>query len=377
MDLLSLLHLPVTAAVFYALPFLAALMVIVFIHEFGHFIVARWCGVTIEAFSIGFGREITGWYDRHGTRWKLSWIPLGGYVKFLGDANPASMPDANVAPDVMRDPGNFHTKPVWQRAAVVAAGPVANFILAIVIFTCGYAFVGLPYQPPLVAEVLQGSAAMKAGIVAGDMIVSIDGRKIKRFPDIQEAMLFSDGEVLAIVVERKGSELKFQITPQEMQETDAYGRVSKAALLGVKSPGPDAVLIERLPLPEAGAKAFERTGHMIFTTLEYIGRIFTGKENGSQIGSVIKIASITHDAASAGPFEFVLIIGFISVSIGLINLFPIPMLDGGHLVFYAIEAVLGRPLGANAQEWGFRIGFSLVIMLMAVGLLNDIGWITK
>ncbi|MBC8038084.1 MAG: RIP metalloprotease RseP [Rhizobiales bacterium] len=371
MDFLSLLNLPV----FYVLPFLAALTVIIFIHELGHFLVARWFGVAIETFSIGFGREIAGWYDRHGTRWKLCWVLLGGYVKFKGDANAASQPERDSA--ATREPGNFHGKPVWQRALIVVAGPVANFILAILIFAGGYAFVGMSYLPPLVAGLSKDGAAEKIGILTGDLIVSIDGRKLKSFQDIREAVLFRAGERLDLVVDRQGQTLAFAVAPQETEEIDAYGRVTKTALLGIEQPGRDKMLVEQLSLPQAGAKAVERTGYIITTTVKYIGRIFVGKENGSKIGGAITVAKIAGEAASLGLYEFMLIIGIISVSIGLINLFPIPMLDGGHLVLYGIEAVLGKPVGANVQEWSFRIGLSLVLMLMVMGLVNDIGWITK
>jgi len=371
MDFFSFLNLPVV----YAIPFLAALTVIIFVHELGHFLVARWFGVAIDTFSIGFGHEILGWYDRYGTRWKLCWILLGGYVKFKGDANAASLPKAASLGTL--DPGNFHAKPVWQRAAVTVAGPLANFILAVLIFTGGYAFVGMPYLPPLVADLVPEGAAKKSGIMVGDRIVSIDGREIKSFQDIQETVLFRGGQRVDVVVDRQGQFQNFTVALQEREETDGYGRVTKLALLGIMAPGRDTILIERLPLLQAGAKAVERIGHITATTFKYVGRIFTGKENGSQIGGVVSIARVASDAASAGLFQFILIIGLISVSIGLINLFPIPMLDGGHLVLQGIEAVLGKPLGANVQEWSFRIGFSLVLMLMVMGLVNDIGWITK
>lgn len=371
MDFFSFLNWPVV----YALPFLAALTVIIFIHELGHFLAARWFGVAIDTFSIGFGREIAGWHDRHGTRWKLCWILLGGYVKFKGDANAASLPKAESVGAL--DPANFHGKPVWQRAIVIFAGPLANFLLAIVIFTAGYAFVGMPYQPPLVADLVAGGAAQKSGILAGDMVISIDGRHIKSFQDIQESVLFRGGESVDVVVDRQGRTLDFTVALQEREETDVYGRITRLALLGVMAPGRDKIMIERLPLLEAGVKSVERIVHITAVTFKYIGRILTGKENGSQIGGVVSIAKITGDGASAGLFPFILIVGLISVSIGLINLFPIPMLDGGHLVLLGIEAVLGKPVGPNVQEWSFRVGFSLVLMLMVMGLVNDIGWITK
>ena len=376
MDFLSILQLPATTLVVYALPFLVALTVIVFIHELGHFLVARWCGVTVEAFSIGFGKEIAGWVDRKGTRWKICWIPLGGYVRFAGDANAASMPDAETA-ERPREPGNFHGKPVWQRAAVVVAGPLANFILAIAIFTVGYGFVGVPYYRPLVAETLPGGAAEKAGIRAGDLIVSINGQPTKSFQDVQEAVLFRGGEILTVVVDRNGNPLNFSVTPYEDEEKDRYGRVAKFARIGVKIDRNAEQLVERLPLHRAFAKGVERTGLNIAISLKYLGRIFTGDENGSKLGGAVSIAWVASQAASTGFFDFVLIIGLISVGIGLINLFPVPMLDGGHLVFYGIEAALGRPVGPNVQEWAFRVGFSLILLLMAFGLFNDIGWLTR
>jgi regulator of sigma E protease len=372
MEALSFLHLPVTTLIFYALPFIAALTVIVFVHEYGHYIVARWCGVKIEAFSIGFGKEITGWNDRAGTRWKICWIPLGGYVRFEGDANAASLPDA-----AARRPGSFHGKPLWQRTGVVLAGPVANFILAIAIFAGAYAAVGVPYLPAKVADLVENGAAEKAGVKVGDVVVAIDGRPMKSFQDLQEAVMFRAGELLHIDIDRDGARLAFAIVPHERLESDGYGRVTKMALIGIVAPGREAMLVERLPAGQALLKGIERAEHVVTTTFKYLARVVVGKENGSQIGGAISIAWVMGNAASSGLFDFILTIGLISAVIGLINLFPIPMLDGGHLLFYGIEALLGRPLGPNAQEWGFRIGFSVVLMLMVVGLVNDIGWITK
>lgn len=372
MNLTDLLHLPLTTAVFYALPFLVALTVIVFIHELGHFLVARWCGVDVEAFSIGFGREIFGWNDRKGTRWKVAWIPLGGYVRFRGDANAASLPDANALERARSEPCNFHGKPVWQRAAVVAAGPIANFILAIAIFALAFMFVGRPVIEPRVDEVLPGSAAEQAGIRSGDLIVSIDGSPIEDFAGLQQAVMTRAGEPLAVVVDRNGEKINLEVTPQLREERDNFGGKIRIGLLGVKRDPQGQVTYERMGPVKAVETGVERTWFIVESTFRYLGKLFTGRESADQLGGPIAMAKAAGDAASMGFSQYVAVIAFLSVSIGLLNLFPIPMLDGGHLVYYAIEAVRGRPLGENAQEWGFRIGFSLVIMLMVVGTWNDL-----
>ena len=372
MDFLNLVQLPISTGIFYAIPFLVAIVVIVFIHELGHFLVARWCSVSIETFSIGFGKEIAGWYDRHGTRWKLCWIPLGGYVKFKGDANAASMPDAGAVAQAANDPGNFHGKPLWQRAAVVAAGPIANFILAIGIFAAAFMTVGSPLMEPRVDEVLPGSAAEQAGIRKGDLIVEIQGSEIERFSDIQQAVITRGGEELKFVILRDGQRLDLLLTPQIREEDDGFGGKMRIGLLGVKHNPDGAVTYERMgPIAalEAGAA---RTWFIVDATFRYLGKLFTGRESADQLGGPIAMAKAAGDAASVGFYQFISVIAFLSVSIGLINLFPIPMLDGGHLVYYAIEAVRGKPMGERAQEWGFRIGFSLVIMLMVVGTWNDL-----
>ena len=372
MDFLNVLQLPLTTAVFYALPFLVAIIVIVFIHELGHFLVARWCGVSIEAFSIGFGKEITGWYDKHGTRWKLCWIPLGGYVKFMGDANAASFPDQAALEAAKNDPGNFHGKPLWQRAAVVAAGPIANFILAIFIFSAAFMTVGAPVMEPRVDEVMPGSAAEQAGVKPGDLIVSIAGREIESFSQIQQSVITRGGEELVVVIQRGGERMNLTIVPKIQEEPDGFGGKIRIGLLGVKHNPDGAVSYERMGPLAAVEAGVERTWFIVDATFRYLGKLFTGRESADQLGGPIAMAKAAGDAASIGFFQFVSVIAFLSVSIGLINLFPIPMLDGGHLVYYAIEAVRGKPMGERAQEWGFRIGFSLVIMLMVVGTWNDL-----
>lgn len=368
MELSSLVNLPLG----YILPFLVAITIIVFVHEFGHFQVARWCGVKVEAFSIGFGKEIYGWVDRHGTRWKICWLPLGGYVRFEGDANAASMPGSEpaVAP---RGPGNFHGKPIWQRAAVVAAGPIANFILAIAIFTAAYSIIGVPYSEPRVDEVIAGSAAENAGLKPGDFIRKVDGSDTKSFGAVQEIVFQSGGQSLPIVVERAGSLIELTLTPRVEEMPDGFGGKIKVALMGVRhNPATDKALYERYSLPQAFAKGIERTWYIIATTGHYVGKLFTGNESIDQIGGPIAMAKGAGDTASSGGLAFISFVALLSVSIGLINLFPVPMLDGGHLAFYAVEALRGKPLGPNAQEWGYRIGFSFVVMLMLIGIWNDV-----
>lgn len=373
LEFLSILQVPVTTVVLYAVPFIVALMVIVFIHELGHFLVARWCGVRVEAFSIGFGKEIAGWYDRHGTRWKLSWIPLGGYVKFAGDANAASMPDAGATEAAAKDPGNFHAKPVWQRALVVVAGPMANFILAIVIFAAAFMIIGSPVSEPRVDAVMPGSAAERVGLKPGDIIVSIEGKEMKSFDDVVMAVIMRGGDELHVKVDRKGQIIDMVVVPDVVEDKDASGNVQRVGRLGIQyNAEQGARTYERLGPVAAVAKGWERTYFIVDMTLRYIGKLFTGRESAKQIGGVISIADTASTAASMGFFTFVSAIAFLSVSIGLINLFPIPMLDGGHLVYYGIEAVRGKPLGPSAQEWGFRIGFSVVVMLMVVGTWNDL-----
>lgn len=368
MELSSLMNLPFG----YILPFLVAITIIVFVHEYGHFQVARWCGVKVEAFSIGFGREIWGWQDRHGTRWKICWLPLGGYVRFEGDANAASMPEGGQALEP-RGPGNFHGKPIWQRAAVVAAGPVANFILSIFIFTAAYSLMGVPYAEPRVDEVIAGSAAEQAGLKAGDYIRKVEGAETKSFASVQEIVWQKGGVPLAIVVDRAGTEIELTLTPRVQEMSDGFGGTIKVGLMGVRhDPKTDQPLYERYSLPQAFAKGVERTWYIVSTTVHYIGKLFTGNESINQIGGPIAMAKGAGDTASSGGLAFISFVALLSVSIGLINLFPVPMLDGGHLAFYAVEALRGKPLGPNAQEWGYRIGFSFVVMLMLIGIWNDV-----
>lgn len=357
----------------YVLPFLFVLTIVVFFHELGHFLVARWCGVAIDSFSVGFGRELLGFTDRQGTRWKLCWIPLGGYVKFLGDENVTSLPEGNDDPNVVRAEGDFHGKPLASRAAIVAAGPIANFILAIAIFAVMFTVVGRPSLAPIVDEVNQGSAAAEAGFEAGDLVISIDGDEIGSFTDLQRIVTRSADVALNIVVERQGSEVSLTAVPRLQEISGAFGNKMRVGVLGIRrTASAEAVKIVKTdPITSIGLGAKE-TWNVVTSTFDYLGRVITGAESAEQLGGPIRIAQISGQAASLGFLALINLAAVLSVSIGLINLFPVPMLDGGHLVFYAIEAVRGKPLSPRSQDFGFRIGMALVLMLMIFATWNDL-----
>ncbi len=355
----------------YVLPFLLVLTVIVFVHEFGHFIVARWCKVDVEVFSIGFGREIFGWQDRHGTRWKVCWLPLGGYVKFAGDANAASLPSRERENHGVAAPGDFHGKPVGQRAAVVVAGPVANYLLAIAIFFLTLTFIGIPVNEPKVNAVRPGGAAAQAGILPGDIIRKVNGEPTASFEDVQRIVAPRAGQPLTIEVERAGRPVETTVTPVETEIKSGNASV-KIGLIGIERSAAGPRNYMRQNAGEALETALERTWFITSQSILYVGRMLSGSEGTGQLAGPLGIAEMTGRAASLGIFEFLRIAAVLSVSIGLINLFPIPMLDGGHLLYYAIEAVRGRPLGQDAQEFGFKLGFALVLTLMVFATWNDI-----
>jgi len=359
----------------YIVPFLFVLTVVVFFHELGHFLVARWCGVKVTAFSIGFGPEIVGFNDRHGTRWKLSAIPLGGYVKFLGDDNAASVPDheaANAMSEEERKVSFVH-KPVGARAAVVAAGPIANFILAILIFAGVFMVAGKQTTTARVDAIQDGSAAQAAGFKSGDLVLSINGSAITSFADMQRIVSISAGEKLEVVVDRGGERVQLTAVPQMREVKDNFGNVHRLGVLGIsRSMAPGDIRTEKMgPLAAVGAGAQE-TWFVVDRTLSYIGGIFAGRESADQLGGPIRIAQVSGQVATAGFVALLHLTAVLSVSIGLLNLFPIPLLDGGHLLFYAVEAVRGRPLSERAQEFGFRIGLAIVLVLMIFATFNDI-----
>ncbi|HEX5508262.1 MAG TPA: RIP metalloprotease RseP [Pseudolabrys sp.] len=359
----------------YVVPFLFVLTIVVFFHEFGHFLIARLCGVRVMAFSIGFGPELFGFYDRHGTRWKVAAIPLGGYVKFFGDDNAASVPDREaVAGMTEKEKGeSFIYKPVAARAAVVAAGPIANFILAIVIFAGIFALYGKQTATARVDTVQPNSPAAAAGFKPGDLVLAIDGDKISSFGDMQRIVSTSAGETLKIEVERGGKDVTLTATPALKELKDNFGNAHRLGVLGIsRSMAPGDVKTERVnPLYAVGLGAQE-TWFVIDRTLSYIGGVFAGREAADQLGGPIRIAQVSGQVASAGFVALIHLAAILSVSIGLLNLFPIPLLDGGHLLFYGIEAARGRPLSERAQEVGFRIGLAIVVMLMIFATFNDI-----
>lgn len=359
----------------YIIPFLFVLTLIVFVHEMGHFLVARWCGVKVSTFSVGFGPELVGRTDRHGTRWKFSVIPLGGYVKFAGDENAASVPDheaiANMSEEERRT--SFFLKPVWQRAAVVAAGPIANFLLAIVIFALLFSLNGRPVIEARISAVEPGTPAAEAGFQPGDLILSVDGEPIESFSEVQRIVSGSPGEEMTFVVEREGERITIEATPERRELEDPFGNPYTTALLGIRRVETSDVLPRQYlgPVEAIGAGVAE-TAFIVTRTFDVLGGIVTGQQSADQLGGPIRIAQISGDVATLGLTALIGLAAVLSVSIGLINLFPIPMLDGGHLVFYAIEAVRGRPLGERAQDIGFKIGLAFVLGLFILVTFNDL-----
>ena len=360
----------------YPLAFLFVLTVVVFVHELGHFWVGRRCGVGVKAFSIGFGRELFGWNDRHGTRWKISAIPLGGYVKFVGDMNGASVPDdATLA---RMSPGeraiSFHHQSLPKRAAIVAAGPIANFLLAILVFAAVTYVGGRQVLSPRIDSVQPGSAAERAGFQPGDLVLSIDDRGITSFTDMQRLISTSGGDTLAFVVERGSRRVNLQAVPAIREvEVPGFGkqRIGQLGLQGSKDPAD--LRFVRYGLVESLGLGVSETWSVIDRTLNYLGKLVSGRESPQQLSGPIGIMRVSGEIATLGGFApLVSLIAILSVSIGLLNLFPIPLLDGGHLLFYAIEAARGRPLSDRAQEIGFRIGLALVVMLMLFATWNDI-----
>lgn len=354
--------------------FLFVITVVVFFHELGHFAVARFFGAKVDVFSIGFGKEIAGFYDRHGTRWRISWLPVGGYVKFAGDADAASTPDRNAAeqanPALRSQMMAF--KPVGQRAAVAAAGPIANFLLAIMLFAGLYMYSGQTLIAPVIGEVNKASPAEIAGIRSGDTVVRIDGRAVESFEELPEIIGLSAGRTLTMDLLRGGRPLTVQVTPERVRVTDFLGQQTETAVIGVRQAA-DAPLITRHynPLQAVGA-ACVRTWDVITLSLKGMGQLITGQASLDQLRGPAGIAQITKKVAEFGILPLISLMAVLSVSIGLINLFPIPLLDGGHLLYYACEAILGRPLGERVQDVGFRLGLVVVLGLMLLATWNDI-----
>jgi regulator of sigma E protease len=360
----------------YVIPFLFVLTIVVFFHELGHFLIARWAGVKVLTFSLGFGPELAGFNDRHGTRWKISAIPLGGYVKFFGDESEASTPASAETLASMTEEeraGSFHHKKVGPRAAIVAAGPIANFILAIVIFACLFTFLGKPSTTARVDKVEAGSAAERAGFQVGDVVTVIDGSIISNFSDMQRIVSIHGGDTLNFTIKRGDATLQLRGTPEQLEKKDSFGNVHRLGVMGItRATAPGDVVTERVDPATAVWLGVRETWFVIDRTLAYIGGVFTGREAADQVGGPLRIAQISGQVATIGLGALIQLAAVLSISIGLLNLFPVPLLDGGHLLFYAVEAIRGRPLSERAQEMGFRIGLGLVLMLMVFATYNDI-----
>jgi regulator of sigma E protease len=359
----------------YIVPFLFVLTIVVFFHELGHFLIARWAGVKVLTFSLGFGPELVGFNDRRGTRWKISAIPLGGYVKFFGDDNEASTPSAEALDGMTEEEraGSFHHKKVGPRAAIVAAGPIANFLLAIVIFAGMALYFGKPSSVPRVDAIQPDSVAASSGFKVGDVVVSIDNRAIESFADMQRIVSTSAGSQLVFRLKRGDDLVTLNATPALKEVKDLFGNTHRVGQLGIQyNARPEDPKSSPVGYLESLKIGVEQVGFIITATFKFVGSLFVGVGNTEDVGGPLRIAQLSGQAASLG-FQFVLqLCALLSVSIGLLNLFPVPLLDGGHLLFYAVEAVRGRPLSPKAQEVGFRIGLGLVLMLMVFATYNDI-----
>ncbi|WP_439569836.1 RIP metalloprotease RseP [Sphingopyxis sp.] len=355
----------------YPIAFLAVLGPLVFVHEYGHYIVGRWCGVKADTFSIGFGRKILGWTDKRGTEWKIGWLPLGGYVQFAGDRDAVSQPDAEWQQlPAEQKSHTFPAQPVWKRALIVLAGPVTNFLFAILIFAAFNMTYGVPQTPAVVGGVQPQSAAQQAGLRIGDRIVSIDGRSIAKFDDIRSAVAFNLGKPANLQIARGGERVDIVLRPRLVSQTDQFGNKGQIAVIGIQSGRPVYSPVGPLAAVQAGA---EQTWGLVRLTGNILSQFLTGQRSIKEMGGPIKIAKQSGEMASLGLNDLIIFTAFISINLGFINLLPLPMLDGGHLLFYAYEAIRRRPAPPQAQEWAFRFGFAAIVTLMLVVTFNDLG----
>ncbi|GLV21526.1 putative zinc metalloprotease [Sphingobium sp. TomMM35A] len=352
------------------LAFVAVIGPLVFVHELGHYLVGRWFGVKAEAFSIGFGPELAAWVDKRGTRWRIGALPLGGYVRFKGDMNAASQTDPawlQLPPSERAE--SFPAKPLWQKAAIVAAGPFINFLFAILILST-FAFVyGESRTPAVAGKVQAGSAAAAAGIQAGDRILSLNGREMTTFDDLRLYAQIRPGEPVTMVIERSGKTIEKQGRVGAVQEQDGFGNRFKVGRLGI---APAQPVIEPVELWRAPAVALKQTGQIIRTMVETLGQILGGGRSVKELGGPLKIAEVSGQAATLGVESFVFFMALISINLGFINLLPIPMLDGGHLLFYGVEAIQRRPVSARVQEWAYRSGLAVLLAMMMLVTFNDL-----
>ena len=360
----------------FIIPFIILILVVVFIHEYGHYYFAKKFGVGVTDFSIGFGKEIFGWNDKYGTRWKICWIPLGGYVKFFGDRNVFSQADQEkIISKYNKEEQKklFILKPLYQRALIVAAGPFANFLLAIFIFFSVYSFIGKDFTPAVINEVQKDSPAMIAGLKNNDIIISIDSNKVKSIMDVSKFITLSTDEFIDFTVSRSNQDLTFKVKPNMVSSTDNLGNKINKRMVGIKI-GAYNNQINHVKLGPAKAlyHSISEVYFVSISSLKYIGSMLKGSGDSSQLGGPIRIAKITGQVAELGIIPFLSVMAYISISLGLINLFPIPLLDGGHLMFYGFEKILGKPLSQKTQESFFRIGMFLLLSLMFFTTFNDL-----
>ena len=358
------------------LPFLVLILVVVFIHEYGHYYFAKKYGVMVTDFSIGFGKELFGWNDKSGTRWKICWIPLGGYVKFFGDRNVFSQSDQEELIKKYSEEERkklFILKPLYQRSLIVAAGPIANFILAIVIFLFIYMFVGKDFTPAVINEVQKDSPAVVAGLMKNDVILEIDGTEVKSILDVSKLITMSTSDFIDFKVSRYDQDVLLKVKPNIVETEDNLGNKINKRIIGIML-GPYNNKINHVKLGPAKALYYSlnEVYFVTISSLKYLGSILTGSGDSSQLGGPIRIAKITGQVAEFGIVPFLSIMAYISISLGLINLFPIPLLDGGHLMFYGFEKILGRPLSQKTQEGFFRIGMFLLLFVMFFATYNDL-----
>ena len=360
----------------YIIPFLILILVVVFIHEYGHYYFARKYGVGVTDFSIGFGKELFGWNDKYGTRWKICAIPLGGYVKFFGDRNVYSQADHEEILEKYNEEEReklFILKPLYQRVLIVFGGPLANFLLALLIFFCIYTFVGKDFTPAVISEVQKDSPAMLGGLKNEDVILEIDGNEVKSIMEVSKYITMSTGDFIDFKVKRSYDELILKVKPNVVEGDDGLGNKINKRMVGIKlSAYNDKINHVKLGPAQALYHAANEVYFVSVSSLKYIGGMILGKADTSQLGGPIRIAKISGQVATFGVLAFISMMAYISISLGLINLFPIPMLDGGHLMFYAFEKVLGRPLSQKTQEGFFRIGLFLLLSLMFFTTFNDL-----
>ncbi|MEW7008211.1 RIP metalloprotease RseP [Lentilitoribacter sp. EG35] len=376
MDILSSLYSILTGNV---LSFIVVLSIVVFVHEMGHYLVGKWCGIHATTFSIGFGKELFGFTDKSGTRWRLALIPLGGYVKFFGDQNATSASDGTAIEMSEADKArSFYYASVGRRALTVLAGPMANFILTILIFTAMFATFGRQIADPIISEVVAQSPAEKAGLQKGDLFVAVDGIEVIVFQDLKRYISSRPETEVAITVKRNGQDEILTLIPDRIVSKDRFGNEIEEGRMGVMVSAEGGNFRQQIfTVPEAVGQAFSESWFIVTRTFDYIGNILVGRESAKQLSGPIGIAKISGQVATLGVLALVQLMAVISLSIGLLNLMPIPILDGGHLVFYAFEAMLGRPLSLKTQDYALRVGIMILLSLMIFTTFNDVGSIYK